>query len=316
MQLLTGHTIAVFSNKIEILSMTIYLFQQFFYPLSHDETVKCFSPTKYFSLEFFSLNLIGFLCSYEEINNYNPFNENEGKKFRFLSEDEENEDLEYSLFGCDFVLDLDKKNLEYVNNNNSLENYEEHKENTLKILEFTKRLLSLNKVNENSYLECSLKRLIIELKEIAYKLTYLTNENQKILNYFNPEYKFNRRIQNAFYQFNLEISYEYYECISKYNGNYNLNKDEQIKTPKTLKESGLNEDEYLFFILFSRTLYCNILNNFVGGYSSNEPVIYKTPRIIFENFITLKKSSNISDDTNSLLYNYFDIIDEIYKIKD
>ena len=321
LQLLTGHTIAVFSKNLEILNMTIYLFQQFFYPLSYDETVKCLSPTKYFCTEFFSLNLIGFLCNYEDINNYNPFNEIEGKQFKCLSEDEENEDLDYSLFGCDFVLDLDKKNLEYVDNNKSMENYKEHKENTLKIFEFTKRVLSLQKLNENSYLECSLKKLITELKEISFRLTYLqNNENQTIPNYFTPINQFNRRIQNAFYQFNLDISYEYYQKISNYNGNYILNKDEQQKIPKTLLESGLNEEEYLFFLLFSHTLYCNILNNFVGGYSSNEPLIYKTPRLIFENFINLKKTSNNSnfnqENDSKLLDDHLDIIDEIYIKKD
>ena len=310
LQLLTGRTIAFFSKNLEILNMTLFIFQQFFYPLSPDETVNCLSPTRYFCTEFYPQNIVGFLCSYEEIEDYNPFKEKEDSPFKRLSEDEENEDLDYNLFGCDFVLDLDKKHLEYVENNKEMENYEEYKENTLKILEFTKKML-IHKENENSYLECSLKNLISNLKEISFKLTYLQNkEKQKIPNFFDGENKFNRRIQNAFYQFNLDLSYEYYEKISNYNGNYNLDKDEQEKKPKTLQESRLNEEEYLFYILFSKTFYCNILNNFVGGYSPNEPLLYKTPRIIFENFITLKKLSNNKNQNqineNKLLDDYLD----------
>ena len=321
LQLLIGRTIAFFSKNIEILNMTLYIFQQFFYPLSPDETVNCLSPTRYFCTEFYSQNIVGFLCNYEDINDFNPFKDQNEKKYKRLSEDEENEDLDFNLFSCDFALDLDKKYLEYVENNNELENYEEYKENTLKILEFTKRLLSPHKENENSYLECSLKKLINDLKEISFKLTY--KEKQKIPNFFSSENKFNRKIQNAFYQFNLDISYEYYDRFVNYNGNYILNKKEQLKNPKTLQESGLNEQEYLFFLLFSNTLYCNILNNFVGGYSNDEPLLYKTPRIIFENFINIKKFSgdlkeNDKSDKNDtkLLDDYLDIIDIIYSKKE
>ena len=319
LQLLIGRTIAFFSKNLEILNMTLYVFQQFFYPLSPDETVNCLSPTKYFCTEFYSQNLVGFLCSYDEIEDYNPFKEKDGIQFRCLSEDEEKEDFDYNLFGCDFVLDLDKKYLEYVENNKLMENYEEFKENTLKILEYTKRILNVHKENENCYLETSLKNLVSNLKEISFKLTYLQNkEKQKIPNYFSKENKFNRRIQNAFYQFNLDISYEYYEKISNYNGNYILNKNSQLRKPKTSQESGLNEEEYLFYYLFSKSLYCNILNNFVGGYSSKEPLLYKAPRIIFENFMTLKKISNNKNQTNDnkLLDDYLDIIDKIYIQKD
>ena len=312
-QLLTGKTIAVFSKNLEILNMTIYIFLQFLYPLAYDETVNCLSPTRYFSTEMCQKNMVGFLCNYDEINNYNPFRELKEGEFKCLSESEEKEDLDYYLFSCDFILDLDKKILEYVDNNREMNNYEEYKEKTLKIFEFTKRILNPHKDSENSDLESSLKTLINNLKEISFKLTYLQNkEKYTIPDFFNNEYKFNSRIYNAFYQFNLDIAYEYYQKISKYNGNYTTNKNNKIKE---IKESGLNEDDYLFYSLFNNSYICNILNNFVGGYSENEPLIYKTPRLIFENFIYLKKSSN---KYKNVLLNeyYFDIIDEIYEKKD
>ena len=65
-------------------------------------------------------------------------------------------------------------------------------------------------------------------------------------------------------------------------------------------------------LLFSNTLYCNILNNFVGGYSNDEPLLYKTPRLIFENFLNIKKlPSDLKNDNN-----YLDIIDIIYSKKE
>ena len=108
LQLFTGKTIAFFSKNIEILNSSIYIFQQFFYPLIHDETINSFSPTKFFCSEFCIQNLVGFLCSYDEINNFNPFRQLKESEFQFLSENEEKEDYYYKLFNCNYIVDLDK----------------------------------------------------------------------------------------------------------------------------------------------------------------------------------------------------------------
>ena len=317
LQLLTGHTIAFFSKDISILNTTMYIFQQFFYPLNHDESTRCVSPIRYFCAEFLTQNILGFLCSYDEVNDYNPFREVRTDEYKCLSEDEEKENLDYMLFGCDFVLDLDKnlKTLIYVDNNKGIENYEKYKKEIFKILELTKEAI-VHKENQGSDLECSIKNLSLKLKEISFKLTFSKNKDgsQNIPNYFTDENKYNHKIQEAFYEFNLEISYQYFQSISTYNGNYLLNKDEKIKELKSIKESGLNKKDYLFFSLFSETFYCNILNIFVGGYSKEEPVLYKTPRIIFENFIYFKKL--FSDSNDKFKDNYLDLIDEIYISKE
>ena len=178
-QLLIGKTIAVFCKNLEILNMTIYIFQQFLYPLAYDETVNCLSPIRYFCTEICQQNMVGFLCSYSEINNYNPFRELEEGEYKCLTESEENEDLDYYLFSCDFVLDLDKKILEYVDNNREMIDYEEYKEKTLKIFEFTKKMFFLHKDSEkNSDLESSLYTLITDLREISFKLTYLQKKEK------------------------------------------------------------------------------------------------------------------------------------------
>lgn len=309
LQLLTGHTIAVFSKNISRLNSTIYIFQQLFYPLNHDESVFCVSPVRYFCAEFLTQNILGFLCSYEEVNNYNPFRDLKPGENKFLSEEEENDNLDPILFGCDFVLDLDKKDLINVDNNNTMENYKEHKHKTQKILNLVD---TINKGNKLTELEYSIKILTDELKEVSLKKTmYQTKEKLQIENIFTDEIISNKKIQNAFYKFNLDISYQYFQYYSSYNGSYLWDKISIIKDPKSIQESGLNENDYLFFTLFSETFYCNILNIFVGGYSDVEPVLYKTPRIIFENFIFFKKLSEKENKKINGL-DFLEIIDKIY----
>ena len=66
-----------------------------------------------------------------------------------------------------------------------------------------------------------------------------------------------------------------------------------------------------FFFSFSNSLYCNVLGNFIGGYSKNEPIIYKAPKRIFEKLLTLKK---ILNDEKYFQY-ILDIYDSVYIIK-
>lgn len=309
LELLTGHTIAVFSSNISRLNSTIYIFQQLFYPLNHDESVVCVSPVRYFCAEYLTQNILGFLCSYNEVNNYDPFRDLKPGENKFLSEEEENENLDPILFGCDFVLDLDKKNLINVDNNNKIENYKEHKYNANKILNLVE---GINKGSGLSELENSIKILSDELKELSIRKTmYETNDTLKSQITIEETTTSNKKIQNAFYKFNLDISYQYFKYYSSYNGSYLWDKISTKKKPKTIQESGLTKNDYLFFSLFSEAFYCNILNNFVGGYSKVEPVLYKAPRIIFENFIFFQKlSENESKKINGL--DYLDIIDKIY----
>ena len=71
-----------------------------------------------------------------------------------------------------------------------------------------------------------------------------------------------------------------------------MDKDSPLRKIKKHKEIDLNSNEYLFLNLFYETTYCGMLNIFIEGYSKEESLLYKTPRLICENFISLK---NISD---------------------
>ena len=315
-QLLTKSTIAFFSKNIEILNATLYIFQQFLYPLNHEEIVHTLSPTRYFCSDLYIQNVVGFLCCFNEINNYNPFRKVKNDEFKCLSENEEKEDFDYNLFGCDFVVDLDKKSFIDVHNNINMDNYEKYKNQKNDILSFIINLFYCNQSDENTELEISIIKLINSLRKIKSKLTY-SDTNKNIPNFFNNNTSFNKSIQEAFYFFNLEISYQYFQSISQYNGDYRLSKKERLKKKQSITESNLNDNDYIFLNLFSETLYCSILNNFVGGYSPDEPLLYKTPRLIFDYFLSLKKLSNDMNITNeNLIKNIFDIIDNVYIDKD
>ena len=299
-QLLAGHTIAIFSNNISLINMTIFIFQEMFYPLSNDESVKCLSPLKFFNSDMMQQNMVGFVCPYEELENYEKDNPN----YKTLCDDDEEENKNSKMFDCDFILDLDKKKFEYLETENS--------DNVQKISDFVKKVISSHK-DAGSNFEKALRNLSGNLNEIAFKLTY-GNKNQIIPDYFVPENQFNRKIQNLFYSFMLDISYEFFNEVSKYSGEAENMRKNDIKNKE---DCALNEDEYLFFSLFSKTYYYQVLTNFIGGYSKGELSIYQTPKIIFENLMNIKKLSEKLAADNQLnegknAENYYDLIDEIY----
>jgi hypothetical protein len=303
-QLLAGHTIAIFSSNISLLNTTIFIFQEMFYPLSNDESVTVLSPLKFFNSDMIEQNMVGFVCSYDELETFEKGN----KDYRTLCDDDDEDANENpKMFDCDFILDLDKKKFEYLESDCS--ETISNSENVQKISEWVKKIISTNNKETGTNFEKALRKLSKNLNEIAFKLTYV-NKNQTIPDYLVKENQFNRKIQNLFYSFMLDISYEFFHSISKYSGDYENTRKTEIK-PR--EECELNEEEYLFFSLFSKTYYYKVLTNFIGGYSKGELLIYRTPKMIFENLMNIKKLSEkmnlskIGDD-------FYGLIDEIYGI--
>ena len=307
LELISGKTIGFFSRYIEILNLTMYIFQQFFFPLSPNENVSGLSPTKFFCSENIDQYIVGFVCGYEDLENFNPFRELKPGEFRCLSEEEENSDLGPLFFKCDYILDLDKKILKEYDFGTEIE---DNKKN-LKLNEYFKKVISANPNSTNSYLDSCINKLLVKLKDISFKLTSYQINSSKLPNFFeinNSNELLNRSMLDAFYQFNLNISFFYYLRVSTYNGDYRISKLDQDVHIKSKEETGLNDDEYLFFSSFSNSLYCNVLCNFIGGYSLTEPKIYKTPKRIFEKLLSLKKillSMNVKEE-------YFEHILDIY----
>ena len=290
LELISGKTIGFFSKHIEILNSTMYIFQQFLFPLAPNENVSSLSPTKFFCSENIDQYIVGFVCGYDDLEYYNPLRELKPGEFKFLSEEEEKKDLDLLLFKCDYILDLDKKILKEQDKYSfgNCEN-EENIQNQ-KLSEYFKKVIG---GNNNSILDSYIAKLLLKLKDISYKLTsYQHNSSTlpKFFNYNDSNELLNRLILDSFYLFNLNIAHLYYSKVSTYNGDYRISKEEQDNKIKSKEESGLNDDEYLFFYSFSNSLYCNVLGNMIGGYSSKEPTIYKTPKRIFEKLLSLKKS--------------------------
>lgn len=309
LEFLSGKIIGFFSKHIEILNMTMYIFQQFFFPLSPNESVAGLSPLKFFCSENIDQYIVGFTCGYEDLENHNPFRELKPGEFRCMNEEDEKKDLDPLLFKCDYILDLDKKILKEQDKYCCDTEMEKNKNNQ-KLNEYFKKVIG-GSINNNSSLDFSIAILHQKLKEISYKLTSYQHNNSSLPKFINSESNdtLNRAILNAFYYFNLNISYLYYLRVSTYNGDYTIPKEEQDKTIKTKEQSGLNDDEYLFFSSFSNSFFCNVLGNFVGGYSKKEPTIYKTPKRIFEKLITLKKIWGSKDDCFKYI---LDIYDSVY----
>ena len=258
-QLLAGHTIAIFSNNISLLNMTIFIFQEMFYPLSNDESVTVLSPLKFFNSDMIDRYMVGFACSFDELFNYDKNSEN----YKTLCDDDEEQNENSKLFDCDFVLDLEKKKFEYL----EIEGAESRNaENVKKISDLVKKIISSHGKETSSIFEKAIRDLSGNLNEIAFKLTY-GNKNQSTPDFFVAENQFNRKIQNAFYSFMLDISYEFFRSISKYSGDRENTRKIEIKSKD---ECGLNEDEYLFFSLFQKTYFCKVLMNFIGGFNKEE----------------------------------------------
>ena len=106
----------------------------------------------------------------------------------------------------------------------------------------------------------------------------------------------------------LDISFEFFRSVSKYSGDRENTRKIEIKSKD---ECNLNEDEYLFFSLFQKTYFCKVLMNFIGGFNKEELLIYRTPKMIFENLMNIRKLSE-KVSLSKLSDNFYELIDEIY----
>ena len=318
LNLICGRVIGFFVDNITELSIILHIFHQFLFPFAPNENVSCLPPIKFFCNDTVDQSIVGFLCNYDDLEKYDPFRQIKKGEHRCLTDEDENIDLDPLYFRCDYILDLNKRILKepdkYSTNDNSKVNK--------KLNDYIKKLLGkFSKKNPDTEFEKILFKLLISLKDNLYKLTSFRKMKKKIFHPFVREdtQYMNHFILESFYQFNLGLAFIYYERVSKDKGDYRKTKEEQINTPlKSQKESGLSPDEYLFFTYFGNSLYGNCLDNFVGGYSTREPTIYKAPKLIFENLIYFMKMKKMYDLKDKRMPDILDIYDELYtnKIKD
>ena len=316
MNLICGRIIGVFLKMVSELSVILHIFHQFLFPFAPNENVACLPPIKFFCNDIVDQNIVGFLCDYDDLEKFDPFREVEEGEFRCLTDEEEKIQLDPLYFRCDYILDLNKKVFKEPDKySTGDDNTKENKQ----LNNYIKKLFGKKKAE--SEFEYIFLELYKNLEENINKLTMVKKLNNKNKNMFlpfvNEETKFlNKLIIKSFYQFNLKLADLYYQNISQYKWDYNKTKEEQINVPiKSQKECQLNPDEYLFFSCFANSLFCNCLDNFVGGYSNREPKIYKAPKLIFDNllyFLKIKKKYKFDDRKIS---DILVIYDEIYTNK-
>ena len=317
MNLICGKIIGFFYKNITELSLILHIFHQFLFPFAPNENVSCLSPIKFFCNDTVDQNIVGFLCNYDDLEKFDPFREVEEGQFKCLTDEEENIQLDPLYFRCDYILDLSKKIFKEPDKYSTAD--DNNKENK-QLNNFIKKILTKKK--PETEFEYIFLELYKNLEENISKLTIMKkmngNTNKNVfLPLVNDETKhINKFLIKSFYEFNLNLAYLYYQKISQHKWDCEKTKEEQMKIPiKTKEESQLNDDEYLLLSSFANSLFCNCLDNFVGGYSNKEPKIYKAPKLIFENllyFLNLKKSYKFDSQKFS---DFLDIYDEIYTNK-
>ena len=329
--LICGKIIGFFYENITDLSIILHVFHQFLFPFAPSENVSCLPPLKFFCNETVDQSIVGFLCNYDDLDKFDPFRELGEGEFRCLTMEEENSQLDPLYFQCDFIFDLNKRELKIPDKYSNDED-DDFIKNKKILNDYIKKLIGkISKKNAQTKFEKKLSNLYDDLKKKLLKLTTLKKMKKVIFNPFIPEdvgniRAINNSILESFYQFNLNLAYMYYQTVSQYNGDYKISKEKQINTPlKSLEESGLNKEEYIFFTSFGNSLFGNCLDNFVGGFSQREPKIYKASKLIFENLLytlKIKKFYEKEEDKKKKTYVdnqiILDIYDELYtnKIKD
>lgn len=292
LKLLTGHIISIFHNDKELLNIVLYIIKYLLYPLSPNNSVHCFTQNQYFN----SSNKI--INKNEQIYGFDTDYNNISKAKLNMNENKDN-----NIFESNYYLDINKKAI-------NIQSLDKLNDSSKKLNEYIKKVLEdlANDDNNkeenlnNDSLECNIKKLVISLNNIKEKIIRYGNAKNKYdffeLNNEKEIETNNALIIKAFYQFNLYISSHYYQYYL--NTNNANNKD--------------SEEDKLFYNLFAKSIYSQILNNFKTNYLSNEHPDNIT-KIIFENILLNKKiHSNNNKIVESL--NNLDTIDLFYKTKD
>ena len=223
------------------------------------------------------------------------------------------ESLDTSAFGpYYFVMDLDNKKL-FLKYGKKIR--DENEKNDIK------DLLNLQAFIQNCIKEKNVESIFLKkyIKELRINLEVIQNMEQynygKNVNFFqmSPKIKeINKRIQEVFYRFNLNILMMLYND-NELNTSYDKITNIENKVAKEIKLKGKNislpQNEILFCNIFRESIkYKVYYENFIQNYDSID--IFKIALLFSEEFINLK----INDVNNNLFENisYFKIIDTLY----
>ena len=229
------------------------------------------------------------------------------------------ENIDTSAFGrYHYVVDIDNKkilfkqaadlSIDEIEDTDGLAHLQEYIENILK---------------EKNVESCFLKNFVTRLKEnliglLGTSLDFTPNPKNKTVRFFKMSKEImekNKKIQEIFYDFNLNLLMIFYQDNSL-NSSFDKIKKDDSEVTKKINELKLNEqpvpiseDEQFFCYLFRSTVKYRIyFENFIQNQDSID--VFKIPLIFSEEFINIK----MRDFTNKLpnKISYFNIIDTLY----
>ena len=229
------------------------------------------------------------------------------------------DDIDTSPFGkYHYVVDIDNKTILFkqaldlsvdeIEDTDGLSNFQTYIENILR---------------EKNVESCFLKKFILRLKDnldilLGDSLDFTPNPKNKTVYFFKMNQEIaenNRKIQEYFYDFNLNLLMIFYQDNSL-NSSFDKIKKDDSEFLKKINDLKLNEepmslssDEQFFCYLFRNTVKYRIyFENFI---QNNELLdVFRIPLLFSEEFINIKMRDYSNKLPNKI--SYFDIIDSLY----
>ena len=223
------------------------------------------------------------------------------------------ESLDTSAFGpYYFVMDLDNKKLFLKYDKRNKDENEKNDINDLLSLQAFIQNCIKDKNVESFFLKKYIKELRINLENIQNMEQYYYGKTVKFFQMTPKIKEINKRIQEVFYRFNLNILMMLYND-NELNTSYDKITNIENKVAKEIKLRGKNinlpQNEILFCNIFRESIkYKVYYENFIQNYDSID--IFKIALLFSEEFINLK----INDVYNNLFEktSFFKIIDTLY----
>ena len=220
--------------------------------------------------------------------------------------------IDTSSFGTYyFIMDLDNKKLFLKFNNEYLEPEEANDINDLlKLQTFIQNCIK-DKYVESLFLKQFIKELKTNLENLISKEQYYYGKNYDFYQMTPKIKEINKKIQEIFYNFNLNILMMFYND-NELNTSYDKVTNIEKKTAKELKFRGKNlelgNNEIVFCSIFRESIkYKVYYENFIQNFDSID--IFKIPLLFSDEFINLK----INEHNNILSkISFFNIIDTFY----
>ena len=294
-----------FSSNLELLNMIMFIMYVLNYPCN-DSTyfwhIVSVSKDKFNDENKFvskiMVSLIGINCSY-------------------------NDEIDTFPFGkCHYIVDIDNKKIIFRQDPNLSEDDDIREcDNLINFQNYIQNIIKeKDKNNENSFLKIYVNRLKKSLENLLNKNPEFSfNPKNKYVNFFKMSkeiMEINKKIQEMFYDFNLNILMIFYQD-NTLNSSFDKIKKDDIeesyrkinKLRKIDENTEIIEEEKIFCQLIRSSIKYKIyFENFIQNLEAID--VFKIPLLFSEEFINIK----LKDDSNKIMkkLSLFNIIDSFY----